>query len=356
MGGITWRRALERSMYVPTRKLLLALEYNGFAFRGSQSDAALELKEMRKIKTLSKPSVEAALKRAYSEKSQGSELQHVAFATRTESGVSAIFNVAEVTIARKVTEDTVVQDIIYPMNMYCMSNFQMRILAAACIPDEFSTARSATSRTVRHTIRVVPSYNSYSLDNYKNCWYHVSKKRLDVEKMDVVAKAVFAGRHALSSFTTETYVQSLATTVCKVYDISVTEEDTRSGQYMTYGESQLIHIDITCDHFLPRQVERTATALVSVGRDETTGEELIEQRNAVNPLLYSNHRYTAPRHGSCVTHIGFPEGEVTWIFPERGLNFSDSKDGTIEMAGSHSKADMYRIQEDDEDDDKNIQY
>jgi tRNA pseudouridine38-40 synthase len=247
-----------------TKNIKLVISYDGVNYSGWQSQPG-------------KRTVQGELERAVGELT--GFVTKVAGASRTDAGVSALGQVANMVITTPVP----VENFIKALNHRLPRD--IRILESAEMPMNFDASSDAKSKLYRY--KIYTGKNANALQN-RNCWHRPGN--LDVEAMDKAAN-ILVGTHDFKSFAAaadkrETSVRTV--TLCSV------KRDERDDKW--------IYIDIEANRFLYNMVRNIVGTLVEIGRGRWQAEKIKEimeacDRTAAGP--------TAPPEGLCLMWIKY---------------------------------------------------
>ncbi len=247
-------------------RLALIIEYEGTSYHGFQYQ-------------INAPSIQEELEKAIA--SLTGEKVRVKGAGRTDAGVHAKGQVVALDTDSEHTPETFVR----AMNFYLPEDIAVK--AAYEVRDDFDPRRNALSRTYRYEI-----LNSDTPSPLKRNFACVVPGPVNVRQMQRAAK-LFLGQHDFRRFAGP-LEKADASTVRIVYESSVT----RKGNLITF--------EVTGSAFLPHQVRRMSGALVDVGREKLSLEQLGQLINGGNTTAIAR---SLPPQGLClekVTYADFP--------------------------------------------------
>lgn len=243
-------------------KVALIIEYDGTRFLGSQTQPRGPTVQSE---------VESAIEKLTDEKLR------VMLSSRTDTGVSALGQVASFRTASALT----LERIIGGLNHYLPQD--VAIKAAYRIPDDLDVRRAAISREYLYRIWNEPVRSPI---NERFC--HRVAPRLDERAMDAAARFL-VGTHDLKAFGSSGGGLERST-VRTVYEAGVS----RHGDEVAFR--------IVASSFLTHQVRNTAGALIKVGLGDLTIEEfkrllIISKAGQAGPA--------APGKGLCLVKINY---------------------------------------------------
>ena len=197
-------------------------------------------------------------------------------ASRTDSGVSALGQVANILIDSPIPTENLARAINHRLPR------DIVVTEAVKIDKTFDASTSARSKLYRYTI-----YTGKMRDVLKtrNCWHRPGK--LDVAAMDAAAKMLI-GKHDFKSFAAAG--DKRQTSIRTIMHCQVTQQE------------KWIYIDIEADRFLYNMVRNIAGTLVEIGRGRWKPEKINEilkakDRTAAGP--------TAPPEGLCLMWVKY---------------------------------------------------
>ena len=201
---------------------------------------------------------------------------HVSGASRTDAGVSALWQVANLKVRTVVPTENMARALtdLLPRDIV--------VAEAVDVHDKFSAITDATRKYYRYSIYrgAVPP-----VLNIRNCWHFGYD--LDVAKMDAAAKLV-VGKQDFKSFASSG--DSRKSSVRTVFSCDVSEDDT------------WVYIDIEGDGFLYNMVRNIVGTLVEVGRGRWEVERMVE-------IIAAKDRrkagVLAPAAGLCLMRIDY---------------------------------------------------
>ncbi|MBX0326865.1 tRNA pseudouridine(38-40) synthase TruA [Oscillochloris sp. ZM17-4] len=254
------------------RNVALRLAYDGTDFVGSQYQNQGR-------------TVQGALEQAWEELTQ--ERQRITLAGRTDAGVHAAGQVANIRTATKHSRKTILR------GMNAKLPADVAIQAVCDVGMDFHARHSAHRRAYRFLI----DNNVSWLPTQRNYVLYVEQK-LDVAAM---AEAVMRleGTHDFAAFSA--LVPDQRSTVRTCYTARLSEVE-------TFGR-RLIAIDLAANAFLQHMVRVIVGTVVLAGRGKITPDgfqRILEgrDRKAAGP--------TAPAHGLTLVSVGYPTGLVRW--------------------------------------------
>jgi len=233
-------------------RILLTLQYLGTRYGGWQ----------RQINALSiQQTVEEALEKMFS-----AEIR-LHGAGRTDAGVHAFAQRAHADVPFEIPSRGLV------LGLNQILPYDVRIMSAETVADDFHARFSATSKTYEYRI-----WNAEVADVFAQETHAHIPRPLDAEAMAAAAQSV-VGTHDFRAFTVaEPEVES---TVRTVRSISVVRE----------GDA--IRITVTADGFLRYMVRRIAGSLIEVGKGRA------------DALSFDEARWTAPAKGLVLLDVGY---------------------------------------------------
>ncbi|MHC4157133.1 MAG: tRNA pseudouridine(38-40) synthase TruA [Planctomycetota bacterium] len=243
------------------RTLKLTIAYDGVDYSGWQRQRG-------------KRTIQGELERAFGELTR--VVPKVNGASRTDAGVSAMGQVANVTVNSPIPTENFAKAINdrLPRDI---------ILSEVVEEDEtFDASTSAGSKLYRYTIFTGKRRNVLKS---RNCWHY--PRALDVSKMDAAAKMLLGTRDFRSFAAASDERENSVRTVMRC---EVTQEN------------QWIYVDIEADRFLHKMVRNIVGTLVEIGRGRWKGERMqaileAKNRTAAGP--------TAPGEGLCLMRIHY---------------------------------------------------
>ena len=201
---------------------------------------------------------------------------------RTDAGVHAEGQVANVHLAREITPDK--------LRAAINGNLpgDVRVIEAAVAPDDFHARYSARGKTYVYRI-----FNAPVMSPFWSRYALHEARELDVERMRE-ASAQFPGEHDWTAFSSaQADVQSRVRTITR---LEVKESDDERGR------GTLVEITASADGFLRYMVRSIAGALLACGRGEID-EEIIAH------AIKSGERHlsvtTAPAHGLTLKSVSY---------------------------------------------------
>jgi len=243
------------------RTIKLTISYDGVDYSGWQHQPA-------------KPTIQGELEHVF-EKLTGL-VPKVNGASRTDAGVSALGQVANVTIDSPIPTKNLAKAI----NQRLPRDIVVTDLVEA--DETFDASSSAKSKLYRY--KLFTGKNKNPLET-RNCWHY--PHRLDVAAMDAAAKMLL-GTHDFKSFA------------------AAADERENSIRDLTRGDvtqqDEWIYIDVEANRFLHKMVRNIVGTLVEVGRGRWKPEKINEilkakDRTAAGP--------TAPAEGLCLMWIKY---------------------------------------------------
>jgi len=211
-----------------TRNIKLTISYDGIAYTGWQSQPG-------------KRTIQGELERAVGELT--GFVTKVAGASRTDTGVSALGQVANIIIESPVPTDN------FPKALNHRLPRDIRILEAVEVPADFDASSDAKSKLYRYKIYTGKHPNALET---RNAWHRPGK--LDVGAMNAAAQLLI-GEHDFKSFAAAADKRS--TSVRTVTTCSVRLDD---------SNDKWIYIDIEANRFLYNMVRNIVGTLVEIGR------------------------------------------------------------------------------------------
>jgi len=243
---------------LPTKRLVLVIEYDGTRYHGFQVQA--------KVTTI-QGEIEQALWRLTNERIR------IVGASRTDAGVHARGQVIGFGTRSALLTKTFVKG----LNYYLPEDIAVR--AAFRVRDSYNLRREIISREYRYSI-----LNSSTPSPLERKQAYLVATPLNVDAMNKACQALI-GKHDFASFTS---VGNLRSTVRTMYNAEV------------YKEGELLTLDMKADSFLPYQVRRTVGALIKVGAGKTDVEAFYELAASKRPSLAGP---TAPPYGLCLMKV-----------------------------------------------------
>ena len=250
----------------------LKVAYDGTNFHGWQKQSAPG--ENADLRT-----VQGVLEQALSE--VVGEAVNVVGASRTDSGVHAVGQVAAFTCATTLSGDRLAAAI----NARLPGDTQVR--EAEVVDDQFSPISGALAKGYRYKIAWGRGRGSRPLfARFTTSW---TTYRLDAAAMNEAARRLI-GEHDFASFTRKNHNRE--STVRTVYDCRVTETGRRR-----------LRLDIAGNGFLYNMVRVIAGTLVEVGRGHRPPEQIEEILTAADR---AGAGPTMPPEGLCLMWIKYP--------------------------------------------------
>jgi tRNA pseudouridine38-40 synthase len=207
---------------------------------------------------------------------------HVCGSGRTDAGVHAEGQVANVKLAKPFTSEKLQKAINANLEK------DLRILKVEEVSDSFHARFSAKSKTYVYRIInasvISPFWVRYALHE---------KRPLDVSKMAEAAK-VFVGRHDWSAFSSSESTAKSKTR--KVIEAKIEVHWDRRAM------AEIIEIFITGDGFLRYMVRSVVGTLLEVGRGEKEIDQIKEALLTGNRKLAGQ---TAPAHGLTLLKVSY---------------------------------------------------
>jgi tRNA pseudouridine38-40 synthase len=247
-----------------TRNIKLIISYDGTAYSGWQAQPG-------------KHTIQGQLQRVIGELT--GFVTKVAGASRTDTGVSALGQVANIIIDSPVPTDN------FPKALNHRLPRDIRVLEAIDVPLDFDASSDAKSKLYRYKIYTGKHPNALEV---RNAWHRPGK--LDVPAMHSAAQFLI-GEHDFKSFAAAADKRS--SSVRNVTACSVRTDDT---------DPNWIYIDIEANRFLYNMVRNIVGTLVEIGRSRWQPEKindilLAKDRTAAGP--------TAPPEGLCLIWIKY---------------------------------------------------
>jgi len=246
---------------MPARNVKLTIQYDGSNYHGWQIQPDVD-------------TVQERICQAF-EKLCGCSVK-VTAASRTDAGVSALGQVANVKLDTKIPTENLAKVLtkILPDNIV--------VTEAEDVHDKFNAITSAMTKHYRYTIytglvRPVLQIN--------HCWHY--PKNFVADRMDKAAKLLIGKKDFKSFATASDRRQSSIRTITHC-----------SAQ----ADGQWIYIDVQADAFLYNMVRNIVGTLVEIGRGRWEPEKITEiieakDRTAAGPL--------APPYGLCLIKIEY---------------------------------------------------
>jgi tRNA pseudouridine38-40 synthase len=254
------------------RNIALRLAYDGTDFVGSQYQNQGR-------------TVQGALEQAWEELTQ--ERQRMTLAGRTDAGVHAIGQVANIRTATRHSRKTILR------GMNAKLPPDLAIQAVCDVEMDFHARHSAQRREYRYLI----DNNLAWLPTQRNYVLYI-EQRLDLAAM-AEALPRLEGTHDFAAFSA--LVPDQRSTVRTCYTA-------RLSEVAVFGR-RLIAIDLAANAFLQHMVRVIVGTVVLVGRGKITADDfqhILEsrERKAAGP--------TAVAHGLTLVSVGYPVGLLRW--------------------------------------------
>jgi tRNA pseudouridine38-40 synthase len=256
---------------VPDTRLALRLEYDGAAYAGSQLQPG-------------EPTVQGALEQALA-RLTGSELR-ADFAGRTDAGVHAIGQVAAFTTERPDTREG------WLSALNGLLPADIAVTAIAEVPLNFDPRRDARRRWYRYSILNRRPRGTLS----RGHTWHVPQP-LCLPAMQEAALCL-VGRHDFAAFSGA--LEPGRTTLRTIFRSCVSRSRDN------------VRFDVVGDAFLPQQVRRMTGALVRVGQEKMSVDDLAA---TLEQAEHGSSRHLAPPDGLCLMRVYY-----------EGLDFGDGND------------------------------
>ena len=245
---------------LPTRRLILVVEYDGTRYHGFQIQA--------RVLTI-QGEIEQALWRLTGERIR------IVGASRTDAGVHARGQVVGFRTRSALSPETFIKG----LNYYLPPDIAVR--ASFKVGNNFNLRREVISREYRYLI-----LNSSTPSPLERKRAYLVTTLLNVGAMNKACQ-VLIGKHDFASFT---WGGNRGSTVRTLYKAEI------------YKEGELVILDMKADSFLPQQVRRTVGALIKVGAGKTDAEAFWELAASKRPGLVGP---TAPPYGLCLMKVDF---------------------------------------------------
>jgi tRNA pseudouridine38-40 synthase len=241
---------------------VLVLEYNGKRYFGFQWQEG-------------QPTIQASLEEAI-KKVTGQELRIMA-ASRTDTGVHAIYQVVSFRIKTNLSEKTLVK----ALNHYLPVDIAVK--AAGKVSPDFNVQKNAISREYEYKLLNSPVRSPLLSD-----FVHQIPYAVDIRKMNQ-ACGLLEGEHDFKSFAASS--SRVKHTVRNIYRAEFRQDN------------RLIIFYIKANSFLTHQVRNTVGIMLRIG----TGKLDIEQLKQI----MAEKRYGAagpamPAKGLCLTKVNYP--------------------------------------------------
>ena len=245
----------------------LIVQYDGTDFHGWQMQSELR-------------TVQGELTRALS-LIEGSEVV-VHGSGRTDAGVHAVGQVANVNLARNITPEKLRAAINGNVGK------DVRIMEAQVVPDDFHARYSAVEKSYRYCVVNGPVISPFLLR-----YAHHEARALNFDRISEGAK-LFLGEHEWSAFSS---AQSDAET--KVRTITRCEVAERMDER---ARCRILEITVSAEGFLRYMVRSIAGTLLAVGRGEM---DTAEVKRAINEGNRSLVAATAPPQGLTLVSVRY---------------------------------------------------
>ena len=243
------------------RTIRLTISYDGVDYRGWQHQRG-------------KRTIQGELERAFGELT--GFIQKVNGASRTDAGVSALGQVANVTIDSPIPTKNLAKAI----NDRLPRDIVVTELLEA--DQSFDASTSAVSKLYRY--KIFTGIKSNILET-RNCWHY--RRPLDVSAMDAAA-GMLLGTHDFKSFAAAS--DRRENSVRTVTRCDVTRDD------------GWVYINIEADRFLHKMVRNIVGTLVEIGRGRWKPEKMREILAARSRIAAGP---TAPGEGLCLMRISY---------------------------------------------------
>jgi tRNA pseudouridine38-40 synthase len=207
---------------------------------------------------------------------------HVHGSGRTDAGVHAEGQVANVQLVREIT----------PGQLRNAINGNLagdvRVLSVDIVPNDFHARYSAKSKTYRYRLVhgqvVSPFWTRYA---------HQESRPLDLERMRIAAR-MFIGEHDWTAFSAAN-----SDSESRIRNVSLLEI---SNRYDERGHCDLIEFTISANGFLRYMVRSIVGTLLAVGRGEIDESTV---RRAIAEGDRSLAGATAPAHGLTLVNVEY---------------------------------------------------
>ena len=243
------------------RNIKLTIQYDGSDYHGWQIQQGL-------------PTVQGKIAEAIKNLT-GCDI-HINGASRTDAGVSALGQVANIKIDSPIPTENLAKATTQKLPD------QIAITEAVEVNEDFDAIRSVKTKLYRYTIYTGQTRPVLQI---KHCWHR--KGKLNIEQMQKAGEKLL-GKKDFKSF------------ACAA---DTRQSSTRTiTQYSVTGDDDWIYFDVAADGFLYNMVRNIVGTLVEVGRDRWEAEKMDEilaakDRNAAGPI--------APAGGLCLMWIKY---------------------------------------------------
>jgi len=243
------------------QNLKLIVEYDGTAYHGWQVQPGLS-------------TIQGVLQET-AKRISGEEV-HITGAGRTDAGVHALGQVANLWTQKELTLDRWLR----AFNGLLPPDIVVRSVETA--PEDFEARRSAKEKTYRYAILNAP----YPSALERHWLLHISEP-LDVAPM-AEAAATLVGEHDFSAF--------------RAADGGVPHSVREMYEARLVGEKYRLHFVIRGNGFLKHMIRIVVGTLLDVGRGKLTPEQF---RHILRSRDRQQAGKTAPSHGLCLLHVGY---------------------------------------------------
>jgi len=254
---------VEKGNLVTTTRMVLATEYYGTNYYGSQWQAGV-------------PTIQSEIEKAL--RGLTGETIRVAMASRTDAGVHARGQVVSFRTSSVLPREAFVSG----LNHYLPKDIAVK--SAHIMEDSFDVRRAAASRQYRYSI-----LNIRTRSPLREAFAYRVAGTLDADTMNQACRAL-VGEHDFASFASGVGGEEKST-VRRVYQAEVT----RKGE--------LVVLDMVANAFVRHQVRSTAGCLVSVGLGRMSLDEFRSIIEAKQPGLAGP---TLPACGLCLVRVNYP--------------------------------------------------
>jgi tRNA pseudouridine38-40 synthase len=203
-------------------------------------------------------------------------------AGRTDAGVHAVAQVANVNLQREITPDRLRA----AMNGNLARD--VRVVRVEVVPDDFHARFSARGKTYRYRI-----FNAPFMSPFWRRYAHHEARSLDIERIARAAR-LFLGEHDWTAFSAAQ--SETRTRVRNLTGLEIEEH------WSERGHGRLVDMTVSADGFLRYMVRAIAGTLLSVGRGEIDEDQIGRAISGGDRALVGE---TAPACGLTLMHVHY---------------------------------------------------